>query len=113
VGRRLPEAIAEYHAAIRLDPNYAEAHMNLGNALASSPGHLPEAITEYREALRIAPGLAAGHYTTPKRLSAVIGQSNPRIALSRAAWKPNGRAACATWLVRKRSCGAKSNNNRA
>ena len=30
---KLPEAIAQYQEAIRLKPDFAEAHNNLGNAL--------------------------------------------------------------------------------
>jgi spermidine synthase len=49
-------AIVEYRAALRLNPEYMEAHNNLGNALARS-GNLPEAEVEYRAALRLAPAL--------------------------------------------------------
>jgi tetratricopeptide (TPR) repeat protein len=52
---RLPEAIAEYQAALRIDPDFAEAHVNLTNTLARTPGGLPEAIAEYEAALRIRP----------------------------------------------------------
>jgi hypothetical protein len=48
-----------------------------------------------------------------KRRSAVTGPSNPRTVWLRAVWRPNGKAVCAMWLTRKRSCGAKSNNTRA
>jgi tetratricopeptide (TPR) repeat protein len=45
---------------LRLNPNSAEAHNNLGLALAKIPGRLNEAIVEYKEALRLEPGYAAG-----------------------------------------------------
>ena len=48
------EAIAEYREAIRLKPDFAEAHNNLGNALQAK-GKLDEAIAEYREAIRLKP----------------------------------------------------------
>jgi len=77
---RLPEAIAEYQAALRIEPGFAEAHNNLANALAHTPGRLPEAIAEYQAALRIEPGRAAVHYNlanalahTPGRLPEAIG----------------------------------------
>jgi tetratricopeptide (TPR) repeat protein len=61
---RLPagwaDAIAEYRAAIRLKPDYAEAHNNLGNALAGK-GQLDEAIAEFREALRLKPDYPEAH----------------------------------------------------
>jgi protein O-mannosyl-transferase len=52
---RLPDAIDEFAAAVRSDPGFVEAHLNLGNALAEAPGQLPEAIAEYETALRIRP----------------------------------------------------------
>jgi len=52
---RLPEAIAEYQAAVRIDPDFFEARVNLANTLARTPGRLPEAIAEYEAALRIRP----------------------------------------------------------
>ena len=47
---QLDEAIAAYRQAIRLKPDYAEAHSNLGNALKDM-GQLDEAIAS----------LSAGH----------------------------------------------------
>jgi tetratricopeptide (TPR) repeat protein len=52
---RLPDAIAEYQAALRIEPDFAEAHVNLANTLAQTPGRLSEAIAEYEAALRIRP----------------------------------------------------------
>jgi tetratricopeptide (TPR) repeat protein len=52
---RMPEAIAEYQAALRIDPDFAEAHVNLAGTLARTPGRLAEAIAEYEAALRIRP----------------------------------------------------------
>ncbi|MGA3078183.1 MAG: tetratricopeptide repeat protein, partial [Bryobacteraceae bacterium] len=49
---------AEFQAALRSEPNFAEAHNNLGRALSQIPGRLPEAIAEYRAALRIKPDYA-------------------------------------------------------
>ena len=51
---RLDEAIAEFREAIRLKPDYAEAHNNLGIALKAQ-GKLDEAIAEYRAAIRLKP----------------------------------------------------------
>jgi spermidine synthase len=44
------EAIAHFHHALTANPDYAEAHLNLGNALAGL-GRSDEAIGEFREAL--------------------------------------------------------------
>ena len=55
------DAIAEFQAALRLRPDYAYAHNNLGNALAETPGRLPDAIAEYLAALRIEPDHTKAH----------------------------------------------------
>jgi tetratricopeptide (TPR) repeat protein len=55
--RRLEEAIAQYKTAVHLKPDYADAHNNLGAALASL-GRTQEAITEFQAALRIQPDYA-------------------------------------------------------
>ena len=60
---RLPEALAEWDAAMRLDPAYAprlkqpmaEAHNNLGLALSNIPARMPDAISEMEIALRLLP----------------------------------------------------------
>jgi len=54
----MTEALAESQAAVRLDPNNAEAHYNLGNAWARFPGGMSEAVAEFRAALRIRPDYA-------------------------------------------------------
>ena len=51
---RLPEAIENYEAALRLNPNSATTCTDLGNALAKDPRRLAEAIAQYEAALRIA-----------------------------------------------------------
>jgi Flp pilus assembly protein TadD len=56
---RLNDAIAEFEEALRLKPDFAEVHCNLGRALALTPGRLNDAIAEYREALRLRPGDSA------------------------------------------------------
>ena len=47
-------------AAVRLDPNYAEAHLNLGQALALSPGRTKEAMDHFRAGVRLNPDSARG-----------------------------------------------------
>jgi tetratricopeptide (TPR) repeat protein len=53
-------AVAEFRTAIRLKPDYPEAHHNLGNALKDE-GKLGEAILEWREAIRLKPDFALPH----------------------------------------------------
>ena len=57
---RKTEALNEYRAALKIDPNRSETHNNIANLLADT-GHLDEAITEYQEALRLNPNKVALH----------------------------------------------------
>ncbi len=57
---RLPEAVAEYEAALRLHPDYADALIDLGNA-ERKMGRLPEAIEHFRRASALAPANAEAH----------------------------------------------------
>jgi Flp pilus assembly protein TadD len=53
-------AIAAFREAIQLKPDFAEAHYNLGIALAET-GQLPDAIAAYRKAIELKPGFAEAH----------------------------------------------------
>jgi Flp pilus assembly protein TadD len=67
-GRRpAGEAEASYREALRLRPNYPEAHNNLGNALYSV-GRPAEAEPSYREAVRLKPDFADAHYNLGQAL---------------------------------------------
>ena len=48
------EAVASYHKAIQIKPNYATAHNNLGNAL-KEVGQFDEAVASYHKAIDIKP----------------------------------------------------------
>ena len=52
--------MTQYQEAIRLKPDYAEAHLNLGNALQRQ-GQLAEAVGQYQEAIRFKPDYAEAH----------------------------------------------------
>jgi tetratricopeptide (TPR) repeat protein len=82
---RLPEAIAEYRAAVQIEPDFAEAHNNLASLLARMPGRLPEAVNEYRTALRIRPDLAAVHYNLANALATLPDRMAEAVAEYRAA----------------------------
>jgi protein O-mannosyl-transferase len=78
---RLPEAIAEYEAALEIQPDHAEARNNLGTALARVPGRMPDAIAQYQMALRIKPDYVEAHNNlgaalleTPGRIPGAIEQ---------------------------------------
>ncbi len=55
----LDRAVAAAREAIRLQPDDAAAHNNLGNALCGQ-GKVPEAIAAHREAIRLQPDFADG-----------------------------------------------------
>ena len=85
---RLPEALAEWDTAIRLDPAYAprlkqpmaEAHNNLGVILTGAPGRLPEAISHFEAALRLAPDYADAHYNLGVALSNIPARMTQAIS---------------------------------
>ena len=49
----LDDAVSEYEETLRLKPDNAEAHSNLGNAWTNMPGHLNDAIAQIETALRL------------------------------------------------------------
>jgi len=77
---RAQDAIAEFKAALRIEPNNSEAHDNLGNALAQAPDRLPEAIAEYQAALRISPNDPEVHNNLGSALMNVPGRAADGIA---------------------------------
>jgi tetratricopeptide (TPR) repeat protein len=59
-GRR-SEAMNHLEAALRLNPDFAEAHLSMGNALLDTPGRLDDAIAHYETAAHLAPGSERTH----------------------------------------------------
>ena len=57
---RLNDAIAQFEAALRLKPDFAEAHYSLGVAWSQMPGRLQDAIAQFEAALRLDPDFAPG-----------------------------------------------------
>ena len=84
------EAMAHFIEAIRLKPDCADAHNNLGNALAKIPGRRPEAITEFETALRIEPGMAQAHVNLGWALVNTSDRLAEGIAHLQAALQTNG-----------------------
>ncbi|MGA2696036.1 MAG: tetratricopeptide repeat protein [Terriglobales bacterium] len=72
---RLPEAIAEFDASLRIKPDHAKAHMNLGNVLRQMPGRMPDAIIEYQTALQLQSDLVSVH----KNLAIALAQNPARL----------------------------------
>jgi tetratricopeptide (TPR) repeat protein len=68
---RLPDAIAQYQAALHSRPRFAEAHNNLANALAQTPGRLNDAIQEWRAAVKLQPNLAQAHANLGRALAEI------------------------------------------
>jgi tetratricopeptide (TPR) repeat protein len=81
---RPDEAIAEYRAAIRLEPGFAAAHHNLGTLLCDHLKQYPAAESAFREAIRLDPADALGHINLGNALSKQ-GKLDEAIAEFRAA----------------------------
>jgi tetratricopeptide (TPR) repeat protein len=111
---RLPDAVAQFEAAVQFHPDSSLAHYNFANIL-NDAGRIPEAIAQYDEALRLDPNNAQAHnnlgsallINLPGRLPDAIShfekalQINPHyaeahydfgIALNRAGRKPEAIA---------------------
>jgi tetratricopeptide (TPR) repeat protein len=58
--KQYDEAITEFKKAIKINPNYADAHNYLGLAY-SKKGMLDKAISEYKKAIKIKPDYALAH----------------------------------------------------
>ena len=65
---------------MRIRPDYAEAHSNLGNALLQMPGRLPQAISHFEAALRMNPNLVKAHTNLGYALSQIPGRLPEAIA---------------------------------
>lgn len=58
---RWDEAIADYRKVLRIKPDDADAHTNLGNAL-STLGQYEQAVASYTKALKLKPNFHLAHY---------------------------------------------------
>jgi len=76
---RLPEAIAQYEAALAIKPDYARARTDLGNALART-GRLQDAVAQYQAAIRLEPDAAIPHNNLGNALSQIPGRLPEAIA---------------------------------
>ena len=65
----LEEATALFREAVRLKPDFAEAHNNLGLALQEQ-GQLAAAVAQYQQALRLKPNYVNAHYNLGNALKA-------------------------------------------
>jgi protein O-mannosyl-transferase len=76
---RVPEAIEQYQAALRIEPDAANVQTDYGNALAKS-GRAPEAIAHYEAALRVLPDSPITHNDLANALAAIPGRVPQAIA---------------------------------
>jgi tetratricopeptide (TPR) repeat protein len=77
---RLDDAISHYEAALRLKPDFVEAHYNLAYALLSKPGRMDDVISNFEEALRLKPDLVQVRFNLARALETVPGRSDESIA---------------------------------
>jgi tetratricopeptide (TPR) repeat protein len=70
----LDQAIAQYAKAVEINPDYAEAHNNLGVALLQK-GLMYQAIEQFEEALRIRPDFSRAQDNLA-RVRAMVRKSN-------------------------------------
>ena len=82
---RVPEAVAHYEQALRLQRGHWGAHNNLAALLVRIPGRLPEAIAHYEQALRLKPDLAVAHNNLALELAKIPGRQAEAVAHYKAA----------------------------
>jgi tetratricopeptide (TPR) repeat protein len=77
---RASEAVPEFEAAVRLRPDNATFHNNLGLALASLPGRGLDAAAEFQAALRLYPNYQAAHLNLGGAYAQMPGRQPDAIA---------------------------------
>lgn len=94
---RTQEAEAAFREAVRLGPNLAMAHLDLGLVLGRE-GKLDEAITSLNEALRLDPGIEGGHLFRGIFLHQSNRQEEARTELQKEIDEHPSNAEALTWL---------------
>jgi len=77
------KAIAEFQKALRIKPNYSEAHNNLG-VIYRIRSMYDKAIYEFNEAIRLKPNFAIAHYNVARAYSQRNEKSNAIESLKKA-----------------------------
>ncbi len=83
VNRDVPGAIQSFTRAVELDPQYAEAHNNLGVYLLQA-GNVPQAIEHLRAAAALAPSWSKAHLNLGDALRAMHSYDEATTELGRA-----------------------------
>jgi tetratricopeptide (TPR) repeat protein len=100
-GSSLDRAISEYRAAVRIRPDYADAHFNLAEDLLKN-GNIEEAIAHYRKLVETPPPDAGSHLALAKALLRTGAEKEAAFHLEKAlAIEPNSLAALSNlaWLL--------------
>lgn len=74
------EAARQAGIALQLQPDYPEAHLNLGNSLLRLPGRHLEALVHYRRAVQLRPAYPEAWYNIAVALEPLRGQEREAIA---------------------------------
>ena len=87
---RSAAARADFQQALALNPDYAEAHFNLGLILRRDPGGLPAAADHFARAVQLSPRYADAHYYLANSLGD-LGRTGEAITQYEQAirWRPN------------------------
>ena len=72
---KIQQAIAAFEDALRIRPDLAEAHNNLGVVLSQIPGRQADAVAHFREAVRLRPDYDDARYNLEVALKET-GQAN-------------------------------------
>jgi protein O-mannosyl-transferase len=83
------EALVAYEHAIRLRPDFVEAHFNLGNILLRTEGRRADAITHFEIAVKLSPNFAEAHTNLGAALVTEPGRLADAIAHFEAALRAN------------------------
>lgn len=77
---RESEAIAAFETALRIKPDYFEAHYNYGALLATLPGRTADAAAHFETVLRDSPNFADAHYNLAIQLAKLPGREADAVA---------------------------------